>query len=255
MIFNVALFSSLLLVPVVLAVPSGLDTRVARRREGRQSQVSGRLEKAASDVSNTAYTTNWAGAVWGEGDGTFTSVIGTFVVPTPSGASGDSASAWVGIDGDTCNTAILQTGVDFSVSSNGGHTYTAWYEWFPDYAYDFSDISISAGDTIKLNVTAFSTTSGIAIVENVSKGQTVSKTLTSTVPLCGQNAEWIVEDYTVGSSLVPFANFGTVTFTNAMATGTGTYTPSGATIFDIDQNNQVLTSVSTSGSSATIKHL
>ena len=62
--------------------------------------------------------------------GSFTSVTGTFTVPTPSAPSGGdgsySASAWVGIDGDTCDTAILQTGVDFtidygSVSYDGTH--------------------------------------------------------------------------------------------------------------------------------------
>ena len=41
-------------------------------------------------------------------------MTGTFTVPTPSGSG--AASAWVGIDGDTCETAILQTGVDFTVS-------------------------------------------------------------------------------------------------------------------------------------------
>ena len=30
---------------------------------------------------------------------------------------GASATAWVGIDGDTCTGAILQTGVDFTVES------------------------------------------------------------------------------------------------------------------------------------------
>jgi hypothetical protein len=46
-------------------------------------------------------------------------VTGTFKVPTPSAPSGGSgtysASAWVGIDGDTCDSAILQTGVDFTI--------------------------------------------------------------------------------------------------------------------------------------------
>lgn len=55
--------------------------------------------------------------------GTFTSVTGTFTVPTPSGASGASAAAWVGIDGDTCANVLLQTGVDFTVSANGEATY------------------------------------------------------------------------------------------------------------------------------------
>jgi hypothetical protein len=54
--------------------------------------------------------------------GTFKTVTGTFTVPTPkepAGGSGThSSSAWVGIDGDTCQTAILQTGIDFNV--NGG---------------------------------------------------------------------------------------------------------------------------------------
>ena len=43
-------------------------------------------------------------------------------MPTPKEPSGSSgahyASAWVGIDGDTCGTAILQTGVDFNVNGN-----------------------------------------------------------------------------------------------------------------------------------------
>lgn len=47
--------------------------------------------------------------------GTFTTVTGTFTVPTPSGTSG-AASAWVGIDGDTCGNAILQTGIDFTIT-------------------------------------------------------------------------------------------------------------------------------------------
>ena len=42
-------------------------------------------------------------------------MTGTFTVPAPSGNSG-AASVWVGIDGDTCGTTVLQTGIDFTVS-------------------------------------------------------------------------------------------------------------------------------------------
>lgn len=50
-------------------------------------------------------------------------MTGTFTVPTPKKPSGGgsgsfAASAWVGIDGDTCQTAILQTGIDFTVSGS-----------------------------------------------------------------------------------------------------------------------------------------
>lgn len=185
-------------------------------------------------------------------------MTGTFVVPTPqtpSGGSGTySSSAWVGIDGDTCGTAILQTGVDFTVDG-GSVSYDAWYEWYPDYAYDFSGIDISAGDTITVTVTASSTTSGSAVITNESNGQQVSQDITSSSALCEQNAEWIVEDFEEDGGLVPFANFGTVTFSNAAATlvSGGSIDPSGADTIDIEQNGEVLTSVTT-GSSVTVTY-
>ena len=66
-----------------------------------------------------AFPFTWAGITgnhltFRDLQGTWKSVTGTFTVPTPSGSG--SASAWVGIDGDTCGTAILQTGIDFTVS-------------------------------------------------------------------------------------------------------------------------------------------
>ncbi|KAN0091254.1 Concanavalin A-like lectin/glucanase domain containing protein [Tylopilus felleus] len=230
MVSKFALLSNLLLASAALAAPSSrLAARIARRREGRQSQPLNRVESAAGAVSNVEYSSNWAGAVWDEGDGTFTAVTGTFTVPTPSGNG--AASAWVGIDGDTCGNAILQTGVDFTIA-NGEVSYDAWYEWYPDYAYDFSGITISAGDVIKATVTATSTTSGTA-----------------------ENAEWIVEDFEENGNLVPLADFGTVTFTDATASGSdGTYEPAGATIIEIQQNGQVLTTVTTSGDTVTITY-
>lgn len=87
-------------------------------------------------------------------------------------------------------------------------------------------------------------------------GQTVTQDLTSSYALCEENAEWIVEDFEEGGSLVPFADFGTVTFTGATASGpSGTYSPSGATIIDIEQNGKVLTSVATGTDTTTIKYV
>jgi hypothetical protein len=78
---------------------------------------------AATNNTDASYSTNWSGAVQiGTG---YDSVSGTIVVPTPSVPSGGSslkqyaASAWVGIDGDTCTTAILQSGVDFYAGRGG----------------------------------------------------------------------------------------------------------------------------------------
>ncbi|KAF8070411.1 peptidase A4 family-domain-containing protein [Lyophyllum atratum] len=260
MVFALALLSNLLLASVALAVPSSrLEARLARRREARQSLPNQRLNSVESIPSNTshvAYSSNWAGAVYDSYPAnSFKSVTATFTVPSPTGADG-SASAWVGIDGDTCGNAILQTGVDFHISG-GVASYDAWYEWYPDYAYTFSGISIRAGDVITTTVTASSTKSGTAVITNKSTGQTVSKSLTSAYALCEQNAEWIVEDYSQGGGLVPFANFGTVTFSGASATLTsgGSIGPGSATIMDIEQNGKVLTSVSTTSNSVTVKYV
>lgn len=75
-----------------------------------------------TNSSHVEYSSNWAGAVLiGTG---YTAVTAEFTVPTPSVPGGGSddeeycASAWVGIDGDTCDTAILQTGVDFCVEGD-----------------------------------------------------------------------------------------------------------------------------------------
>ncbi|KAJ6630335.1 aspergillopepsin [Mycena sp. CBHHK59/15] len=263
-----SLISYALLASTAFAAPNGgLEARLARRREGAHlsspmqpvSRVTNLIQ--AGNVSHVATSSNWAGAAFESPAGTYKSVTGTFVVPTPKVPTGGSssgtfaASAWVGIDGDTCGTAILQTGIDFTISG-GRVSFDAWYEYFPDFAHDFTGISVSAGNTITLTVTASSATAGTAVITNVSTGQTVSKALTSTARLCMENAEWIVEDFEEGSSLVPFANFGTVTFTNAKATtSSGSTTgPSGSVLIDIEQSGKLLTSVSSSSTSVTVSH-
>jgi hypothetical protein len=250
-----ALASTLLLAGSAIAAP-GTKKRfenhakriAANRMKGApMHRVSG-PETAISNDSFVEYSSNWAGAILiGTG---YTSVTGTFTVPTPTTAG--SGAAWVGIDGDTCDTAILQTGIDWT-KSGSKITYDAWYEWYPDYSYDFSGITLAAGNTVKVTVTATSKTGGTAVVENVTTGKTVTHTFSnegSVGDLCEYNAEWIVEDYEEGSSLVSFADFGTVTFTGCSATdGSGTVGTTGATIIDIEQNNKVLTSCSVPSSS------
>ncbi|KAF2759369.1 putative aspergillopepsin [Pseudovirgaria hyperparasitica] len=209
------------------------------------------------NTTHAEYSTNWAGAVLiGTG---YKSVTGTIVVPTPSIPSGGSskteyaASAWVGIDGDTCSTSILQTGVDFYVQGSTV-SFDAWYEWYPDYAYNFASIPISAGNTITMTVTASSVSGGSATVTNESTGKTVTHTFTAqSAHLCETNAEWIVEDFSSSGGLVPFADFGKVEFTGASAsTGSATVGVTGASILDIKQSGTVLTSCAVSGSSGVV---
>jgi len=243
-----------LLVSGAVAAPHSA-ARAERHRQRALNKQSKPVERitdgTATNNTNVSYSTNWAGAVLVSTG--FTEVTGTFTVPSPS--SKGSGSAWVGIDGDTCSTAILQTGVDWTY----GGSYDAWYEWYPDYAYDFSGISISAGDSIKTTVKASSKTGGTATIENLTTGKTVTHTFSgegSEGDLCETNAEWIVEDFESGSSLVSFADFGTVEFTSASAIKSGsTVGVTGAEILDIKQSSKVLTSCSAGTSTVTCKYV
>lgn len=107
------------------------------RRANQEARALSRktLPKIASEnLSNTTeteYSTNWSGAVIISKD--ITSVSAVVTIPSASSAGGKGeqcASAWVGIDGDTCETAILQTGVDMCYE-NGEASFDAWYEWYP----------------------------------------------------------------------------------------------------------------------------
>ncbi|CAN8098345.1 unnamed protein product [Discula destructiva] len=221
--------------------------RAERLRAHRRGllEIDNSAEVGSKNVSDASYSTNWSGAV--KISTGLDNVVGTIVVPTPSIPSGGSslkkyaASAWVGIDGDTCSTAILQTGVDF-YAGRGGVSFDAWYEWYPDYAYTFSGFSISAGDTIVMTAAASSTKAGTVTLENTTTGKTVTHSFSAeTDQLCEYNAEWIVEDFSSGGSLIPFVDFDSVTFTDCSPSVSGT------TIIDIRQSGSVLTSCSTSG--------
>jgi hypothetical protein len=271
---KLSIVAQLLLAASAVAAPSGhgLASRVSRRTGREVSRLThpkipapaltgdekSRIEQA--NRTHVDYSSNWGGAVLTAPPSgtTFTSVSAQFTVPTPqlpAGATADSsASAWVGIDGDTYSAAILQTGVDFSISTAGDVSYDAWYEWFPDYAYDFSGIDISAGDVIQVSISSSSSSAGTCVIENLTNGQQVSQDLTapsSDSNLGGQNAEWIVEDFDSNGSQVPFANFGTIQFTNSAAgvSDGSTVGTDGADVLDIQQNNVVLTDVEIPSSS------
>ncbi|KAF8342499.1 peptidase A4 family-domain-containing protein, partial [Amanita rubescens] len=236
------------------AVPSLVKRRAGHRRS--QPLQSIEATEIGNDTSQIQYSYNWAGAVWNKPPGTFKSVTGTFTVSAPHAPDG-SASIWVGIDGNTCPGAILQTGIDVHYAG-GAISYNAWYEWYPDVSHFFEGIVIKTGDVIRLKVVAMSPTRGTATISNLSNNQVVSIDLTSSSALCGQNAEWIVEDYFQGNvhSLVPLCNFGTVKFGHASASGASgaTVTPEGATLIDLVKNNRTLTSASPTVGGITIRY-
>ena len=57
--------------------------------------------------------------------GTWKTVTGTYIIPTPIGYG--MSTAWVGIDGDSCPAALLQTGIDLGINGDGDYVYKGMY--------------------------------------------------------------------------------------------------------------------------------
>ncbi|KAJ6574211.1 peptidase G1, partial [Mycena capillaripes] len=207
-------------------------------------------------------SSNWAGAGMESSANTYRSVTGTLVVPNLQPAAGGAStgyyggSAWVGLDGMTCPT-LMAAGIDF-IYFDGTVTANAWTEISPNPGVDLS-MSVNVGDTIKLTLTATSTTTGTAVVQNLSNGQSSTVSLTTPSPLCLENAEWIVEDFQESTFLIPFADFGSITFTDASATtqSGNTVGPSGSGshLINMMQSNLQFTSASSAASSVTVDYL
>ena len=137
---------------------------------------------------------------------------------------------------------------------DGVATYSAWYEWFPDYMRTFSSLKINAGDMIRASVRAESSSRGTAMLENLSTGRTAQhswRDASNLGKLCQANAEWIVEDFSVGGDLIPLADFGEVRFGNASYVAGGqTRGLKKAKVVDISQDNNIRARCRKNGTSA-----
>jgi hypothetical protein len=77
------------------------------------------------------------------------------------------------------------------------------------------NLAVTAGDEIRVSIYAYTPTSGMVMIENLTQNVQASQTFNSMIAeLCFESAEWVVEDFTVGDSLAPFPNYGSATFTD-----------------------------------------
>lgn len=203
-----------------------------------------------ASANDHGYSRNWSGATQKTTGVTY--VEGTITVPQITWGRGAGVAAWVGIDGIGCNHQLAQTGI----SLHGDGTYHNFNEWFPAPPEHF-DFQFGPGDQIRMAINATSSTAAIATLENLRTGQSVSTQIQAAEgdQLCQANADWIVEDFSMGGSEVPFPDFGSITFTHASAqSDDGTLTPRNAKIIDIKKDNKVLTDCSTNGDDLTCKY-
>jgi hypothetical protein len=155
-----------------------------------------------------------------------TAVSGTWQVPkvTPTSNSGTAySSVWVGIDGYN-SSSVEQIGTDSDVV-NGQAQYYVWYEMYPSASVNVTNMSISAGDTINAAVTYLTTGAHAGqfqlTITDASKANDSFTIYEAGSSLARSSAEWVVEAPSSYSGILPLANFGSVTFTNATATING----------------------------------
>ncbi len=177
---------------------------------------------------DTETSSNWAGyAVTPAQSGTVTSfsnVVGTWVQPAVSCTSGTpSYSAfWVGLGGfDETASSLEQTGTESNCTSSNTAEYDAWYEILPAPPVRLK-LTVRPGDTISAAVTITGKTVRFRL-RNLTRKTVVNKKVATAAPDL-TSAEWIAEAPASCSgsgscAVLPLANFGSVDFVQAAATG------------------------------------
>jgi hypothetical protein len=176
----------------------------------------------ASNDGTPSVSANWSGYALQDVNAAglqFTSVTGTWKVPvtTCTSESTSSAAFWVGLGGssDTA-TGLEQTGTGADCNT-GTARYFAWYEILPASSVEVP-LKVKPGDQITTSVNVNGTTVLVQI-KNRTRKTSFTKALQVAAPDLS-SAEWIAEAPSACTSggrctIVPLANFGTVTFTRA----------------------------------------
>jgi hypothetical protein len=196
-------------------------------------------------------STNWSGMDLNTKPGGVTGVSGSWTVaqvpqtssPTPTALS----ASWVGIDGFSSST-VEQIGTGSDTNTYAGlPSYYAWYEMYPAGIVQITTAKSTATSNLGAQVAA-TVGPGDAISASVAYGgsttsghsgpggkQTTTSTFTLTITDLTQqwtysttqtvqgspqrsSAEWIEEAPSSSTGVLPLADFGSVTFTDAQAT-------------------------------------
>ena len=152
---------------------------------------------------------NWSGyAVLGTG---FSSAHGSWIVPkVKCGTTPNTwSSYWVGIDGFSDNT-VEQLGTDSDCSGTTPQYY-AWFEFFPNPSHLIASMAVHPGDVMSATVSHSGTQFTLKMTNH-----TISKTvsITKTFSAGRTSAEFIAEAPSNGVSVLPLADFTSVSLGN-----------------------------------------
>ncbi len=170
-------------------------------------------------VATAYYSTNWSGYMSPAGN--FTAVSGSWTVPHAggNGVSESGDAAWIGIGGVT-GPDLIQVGTDDTVTKDGQVSTVAFYEMLPAPETPIPSMNVAAGDVMSADIHLISGSQWQISINDVTQHESFS--ITVTYASTQSSAEWIQEDPSYASGgLVPFDVFGSVTFTDSLATSSG----------------------------------
>jgi len=156
----------------------------------------------------TAFSSNWSGYV--DLGGPFTSVTGTFTVPSlaPGTSGSDKMAEWVGIDGGNGDGSLIQAGLNESPypGDPSETTIQPWWEILPASETYITSVQIRPGDLVTVSIRQFNGTGWSITLTDLTNGEGFSTDQTYTGP--ATSAEWIVEALTLNgqvSTLAPYS--------------------------------------------------
>jgi hypothetical protein len=198
----------------------------------------GAVRAGAAPAQQPAISSNWAGYAISASDLTlvpdpnatpltpaiFTDVTGSWVEPRASCRTGASSSAafWVGLGGaDSSSQTLEQIGTEIDCASDGTQRHSAWWEVVPSPSVPIR-MTVAPGDRMTAAVLVTGTRVTLQITDNT-RHRRFTKNVTLDTPDLS-SAEWIAESPAVCSASgrcrgIRLADFGTVSFTRAAATG------------------------------------
>lgn len=190
----------------------------------------------SSDIPGVGPSTdalNWAGYI--ATGGTYTSVTGSWVVPSVADASSDNVAdaTWVGIGG-VQSQDLIQAGTEAIPDSDGTLSYQAWYETLPQDSTAVP-LSISPGDSVSVSITELSAGQWEISFDDATAGKTYVKTVAYNSSL--SSADWVEEMPVEVGGVIGLDDFGTINFESGYAIKNGqvvTIQSSGATPLTMD---------------------
>jgi hypothetical protein len=218
-------------------------TFTATNAAGQSASATRTLTERAPPAPVWTQSPIWSGYVVSSST-LVTDVSGAWTVPTLNCAVTPNGGAfiWAGIGGYGLPTGgnsgtLLQTGIR-ATCINGLPQYAGWFEEYPstpNTSREFSGFPVSPGDSIEASVFQGNTGAWVTRVDDLTTGLSgvmvtgegwgveadsgngtfsLQGSTTGLFYSGGYTAEWIVEDYSQSGAPIPFADYGTVTFTD-----------------------------------------